>query len=197
MSSLRPSAAPIPEPSKLAESFRYCPRCGRSHPDIRNERSLRCPHCGFLFFFNNAAASGAFVFHDGRLVLCVRAKNPGKGMLDVPGGFVEFDETVEDGLRREIHEELNIQVSALHYLTNAPNDYVYAGVPYQTTDLFFVCEADSLAGLKAADDVADTVLMHPAEVDPSAFAFVSTRRAFGALKDWLEPHRALSPAPSA
>lgn len=164
-----------------ATSFRYCPRCGAAGPGIEGVRKLSCGACGFQFFFNCAAAAGAFVFHRGRLILCVRAKPPGQGMLDVPGGFIDFGESVEEGLRREIREELNLEAGQFRYLLSAPNDYAYAGVDYKTTDIFFACEAPDIGGIRAADDVADYVLVAPAELDPGRFAFSSTQRAFAAL----------------
>jgi len=88
------------------------------------------------FLFNVAAAAGAFIIRDRQLVLCVRGKDPGIGQLDVPGGFIEFDESLEEGLRREILEELGIEVGELSYLASAPNDYRFAGVPYKTSDVF-------------------------------------------------------------
>lgn len=164
-----------------ASRFRYCPNCAAAGPGIERGRELRCRACGFVYFFNSAAAAGAFIYHRGRLILGVRGKEPAKGMLDAPGGFIEFGETVEDGLRREIFEELHIEVVDFRYLYSAPNDYSYAGVPYKTTDLFFVCEAPDIGGIRAADDVADYVLIEPGQLDPERLAFVSTRRAFAAL----------------
>jgi ADP-ribose pyrophosphatase YjhB (NUDIX family) len=172
----------------LAVAFKYCPHCGEPSPPISPQRCLHCQACGFTFYFNSAAASGAFVFYAGQLVLCVRGRDPGQGMLDVPGGFVDAGERVEDGLRREIREELGIEVGDLHYLGSQPNDYSYGGVPYKTTDLFFVCEAVSIAGIRAADDVGDVVLLRPEDVDPAAFAFDSTRQAFACL--WHSGHLA-------
>jgi ADP-ribose pyrophosphatase YjhB (NUDIX family) len=171
-------------PQGPAGQFRYCPRCGQAGPRIRESRSLRCSHCDFLYFFNSAAAAAAFVFHQGRLVLCVRAKDPAKGMLDLPGGFIEFDESVEAGLKREIYEELRLEASEFRYLTSASNDYCYAGVPYKTTDLFFVCEVKDLEGIRPADDVADYLLLAPEELDPARLAFNSGRAAFAALREW-------------
>jgi hypothetical protein len=93
---------------------------------------------------------------------------------------------VEDGLRREIAEELSIEVSELRYLMSAPNDYRYAGIPYKTADLFFVCESLDRERLQAADDVAEVVLVDPLQVNPDQFAFASTRRAFDALLEMLK-----------
>jgi ADP-ribose pyrophosphatase YjhB (NUDIX family) len=161
--------------------FQFCPRCGREGPRLSRGRSLRCEHCGFLFYFNSAAAAGAFIRHGEHLVLCVRAKDPAQGMLDLPGGFIEFDESIEAGLRREILEELNLETADYTYLVSAPNDYVYAGVHYKTTDIFFLCEAPDLGPIRAADDVGDYLLLRPSELDPARLAFPSTRAAYAAL----------------
>lgn len=173
---------------RLENVFRYCPRCGAPEPGILAGRQLRCPACGLRFFFNTAAAAGAFIYHGEKLILCVRAHEPGKGLLDVPGGFIEFDETIEEGLRREIAEELHIEVGGFRYLMSAPNDYAYAGIPYKTADVFFVCEALSLETLRPADEVAEIRLTDPHAVDVRQFAFASTRRAF---TDLLATHGAL------
>ncbi len=174
------------DPEGLRQAFRFCPRCSTPGPRIKQDRELHCPHCGLRFFFNTAAAAGAFVFVGDQLLLCVRAHEPGKGLLDVPGGFIEFDESVEEGLRREIAEELSIEVSGLRYFTSAPNDYRYAGIPYKTADLFFVCEALNGERLRAADDVAEVVLVDPLQVKQDQFAFASTRNAFDALLKMLK-----------
>lgn len=169
-------------PSVLLESsFRFCPRCGRPGPEIHHRRELRCGACGLRFFFNTAAAAGAFVFAGTELLLCVRSHDPGQGLLDVPGGFIEYDESIEEGLRREIAEELSIEVTAFRYLTSAPNDYCYAGIPYKTADIFYTCAAINPGALRPADDVAAILRVEPGAVDLDSFAFASTRRAFSKL----------------
>ncbi len=177
---------PVKEPQGLRQTFRYCPCCASPEPSIEGNRQLRCSHCGLRFFFNTATAAGAFVFVNDQLLLCVRADEPGKGLWDVPGGFIEFDESVEDGLRREIAEELSVEVSDLRYLMSAPNDYHYAGIPYKTADMFFVCELVDREKLRAADDVAEAVLVDPYQLNPDQFAFASTRRAFEVLLETLK-----------
>lgn len=92
---------------------------------------------------------------------------------------------MEAGLRREIMEELGLEVAELRYLMSAPNDYLYAGVPYRTSDLFFVTEVVSIAGLKAADDVGEVILRRPDRVDETEFAFASTRQAFRSLRSTM------------
>ncbi|MBM3203227.1 NUDIX domain-containing protein [Candidatus Woesearchaeota archaeon] len=160
------------------DAFRFCPRCGHDHLNTGQERAVRCGVCGFLFFFNTAAASAAFLFHGDQLILCVRAREPGRDKLDLPGGFIEYDETVEQGLRREIREELNLETGQLDYLCSAPNDYLYAGVLYKVTDLFFTGVVEDIGSIKPADDVGGYRLAKPEAIDPAGFAFHSTRTAF-------------------
>lgn len=169
----------------MRELFRFCPRCAESKPDIRADREMICSRCGFRFFFNVAAAAGAFIFIDSSLLLCVRAKDPGRGLLDVPGGFLEFDESIEQGLEREIREELGVEVQGLMYLTSAANRYRFQGVEYRTSDAFFTATITTDVDIKPQDDVSDFRLYDPFLVDPAEFAFESTRQGFQVLLERL------------
>jgi ADP-ribose pyrophosphatase YjhB (NUDIX family)/ribosomal protein S27AE len=169
-----------------ADAFRFCPHCGGESLAVEEQRAIKCGICGFLFFFNSATAAGAFIFHQHQLILGIRGQDPCKGMLDLPGGFIEYDETVEEGLQREITEELGIETRNFRYLTSVPNDYLYAGVLYKVTDLFFICEAPEISEMQASDDVADFLIIAPEEIDPEQLAFRSSRMALEKLKIWLK-----------
>ncbi len=59
---------------------------------------------------------GAMIFNDeGKLLLCKRSKNAKneRGFWEVPGGAVEYGEKLEDAIRREIHEELEIDIELI------------------------------------------------------------------------------------
>lgn len=178
-------------PMHIVESFAFCPRCGGRSLQQREDRAVRCAQCGFLFFFNAATAVGAFIFYQGSLILSVRANEPAKGKLDLPGGFVEFDEGAEEAMRREIHEELNIGVENLQYLTSAPNDYLYAGVRYKVCDVFYTCQAPDISQIRAQDDVEAFTLIEPARLSVEDLAFPSVRTAFRRL---CEQKARLNPA---
>jgi ADP-ribose pyrophosphatase YjhB (NUDIX family) len=45
-----------------------------------------------------------------RALVTVRAREPEKGKLDVPGGFLHEGEHPVDGLKREVKEELGIEI---------------------------------------------------------------------------------------
>ena len=85
--------------------------CGSKHFEINNEKSKRCENCGFVYYANPSSATAAFIVNDKNELLVVRrGKEPAKGTLDLPGGFVDMDETAEEGMKREIKEEVYQQL---------------------------------------------------------------------------------------
>jgi ADP-ribose pyrophosphatase YjhB (NUDIX family) len=53
---------------------------------------------------------GAAILRDGRLLLVKRRKAPEAGCWNLPGGKVDFGERVADAVRREIAEELGVEI---------------------------------------------------------------------------------------
>lgn len=171
-------------PSPL-QSFRHCPNCGHPEPLHDSLRSIRCAACGFRYFVNSAATVCAFVFYGDRLILTQRARDPQKGTYDFPGGFMEWGESAEEALHREIAEELGIQVHSLAYVCSTANDYPYAGVTYKLADFYFLCRTDDISMLQPQDDVAGVLWVKPDAVDTSRLSFPSVREAHGKLLAYL------------
>jgi ADP-ribose pyrophosphatase YjhB (NUDIX family) len=165
--------------------FRHCPGCGRPGPAWSEGKRADCPDCGQTVFLNPAAAAAALVTRGGRLLLARRAREPGRGLLDLPGGFIDPGEGAEAGLVRELHEELGLSIAPerLRYLFSFPNRYPYRGIVYDTCDLFFRLELTAADGEPAAaDDVAGLLWLDARELDPARLAFDSLRRALAAWK---------------
>lgn len=138
------------------EKFHYCPICGSSHFEIKNEKSKICSNCGFVYYANPSSATVAFILNEkGELLVVRRANNPSKGTLDLPGGFVDMDETGEEGIIREVKEETGLEVTKTEYKFSMPNIYLYSGITIHTLDMFFECEVKDTSIIKAADDAAD------------------------------------------
>lgn len=55
-------------------------------------------------------AVSAAIFRDGKVLLVRRARSPGKGTYSLPGGRVEFGETLHTALHREVSEETSLQI---------------------------------------------------------------------------------------
>ena len=161
---------------EIVSQLRHCPRCGRDALDRHSEKSVRCPACGFLFFFNTAAAVVALITdQEGSLLVTKRAHNPAQGTLDLPGGFVDAHETAEEALSREIREEINLEITGLRYLFSVPNIYDYAGLRYHTVDLAFKCSVRDLSVLRPGDEVAEIIFLRPDKLDTDAFGLKSMR----------------------
>jgi ADP-ribose pyrophosphatase YjhB (NUDIX family) len=157
--------------------FDFCPRCGASR-DHGEENRFRCSRCGTVLFFNPASAVAAFLAGErGRVLFVRRARDPGKGLLGLPGGFVDFGESAEEALRREVREEVGVELASIRYLGSCPNTYDYLSIRYRTTDLFFVSEGADLSCARPLDDVASLVWRDPKDVDPAELAFDSMRWA--------------------
>ena len=132
------------EAKELAETYRFCPACSHPRDHFEPVRPYRCTQCGHSTFFGPVSAVGAVVTNeDGLVLLLRRANDPGKGMLGMPGGFVDPGETAEIALRREVLEEVGLKVKSMRYLTSEPNGYVYRGVVLPVLDLFYVVEVES------------------------------------------------------
>jgi len=134
--------------------FKFCPKCGGQNLYSHCEKSQKCNDCDYIFYTNSAGAVGAIIKNEqGEILLTVRAFEPGKGMLDLPGGFVDPGETAEECLLREIKEELNLDIIDYKYFASFPNEYVYKEILYFTIDLIFECTVASFDSINAADDV--------------------------------------------
>jgi ADP-ribose pyrophosphatase YjhB (NUDIX family) len=164
--------------------FRYCPRCSTECPGY-GSIPFRCEHCGYSQYFGPVAAVGALIINDaGQLMLVRRARNPGKGLWGLPGGFVDRNETIEEALAREVVEEIGLELSACDYLMSFPNQYDYCGMIAPVIDLFYLCRVSHPERIELAKDELD----HHEWVRPGAahldrMAFHSNRVA---IERWLQ-----------
>jgi len=174
-------ADPSAEPAAV---FRHCPRCGAGGLVPEGPYGFGCGTCGFLFYLNVAAAAAA-ILHDGtgRVLLARRAREPGRGLLDVPGGFIDPGETAEQAIRREIREELSAEIDDLAFFTTVDNVYAFGGLNYRTLDVYFTGRPRAPQGLRADDDIEACEWVELATLDPGGLAFDSVRRALALFAD--------------
>lgn len=165
------------------ELFSFCPRCGKPSNMETAAIPFRCAGCNLTLFFNPTVSASAFVIQeDGDILLIRRAKEPGKGLLGTIGGFVDAGESAEAGLRREIREEVHLEVTRLEFLCSFPNQYHYAGITYPVLDLFFICWAGSTTSARASEEVLSLASLPLAHINAQDMAFESMRQALLMLK---------------
>ncbi len=166
------------------EKLSFCPKCGSHDFPINSHCSRKCVDCGFEFFKNPSIGAAAFVFDDkGRLAVVRRAKNPAKGSLDLPGGFADIGETIEDAIKREVWEETNMKVDVESYLFSIPNTYIYAGIDAYPLDFFFKCKiTDKNNIIIDQKENSELLFLNKEEINPDDFGLDSVRKAVTA---WL------------
>lgn len=104
-------------------------------------------------------------------------------MWDLPGGFVDPDESLEEAVVRELQEELGIQISGAKYISSYSNTYLYKEVEYKTCDAFFVVKLEQKPEIIAQDDVATVAWLKLSELDIERFAFESAKKAVLTLSE--------------
>lgn len=172
------------------EKFVYCPRCGSKHFEVNNGKSRKCDNCGFVYYMNPSAATAAFIMNErGELLVERRGKEPAKGMLDLPGGFMDNNETAEEGIAREVREETGLEVTKAEYLFTVPNIYLYSGVDIHTLDMFFRCEVRDCAAAAAADDAAECLWIPLDGIHTEQFGLRSIRQALYMFLERERRHR--------
>lgn len=103
----------------FVETHRYCGRCATPTVGVEGERALRCPGCALVSYPRLAPAIIVLVRRGEQALLARNARFPA-AFYSTLAGFVEIGETLEDALRREVKEEVGIEVGSLRYFGSQP-----------------------------------------------------------------------------
>lgn len=136
--------------------FRFCPVCGASVTYLQpagdeRERAV-CSACQTVHYQNPNLVVGSVAIWQDRVLLCRRAIPPRIGFWTLPAGYLELQETTEEGARREAWEEAQAQVQIrqllavydlphisqvqIIYLADLLDPDVFPGVESQEVGLF-------------------------------------------------------------
>jgi ADP-ribose pyrophosphatase YjhB (NUDIX family) len=162
--------------------YKYCPYDGEPLKvrKVDSKRLRVCPECGFTDYQNPKACVAILITKNGKVLLGRRKYKPVKGKWDIPGGFVDRGESVEEAVDRETLEETNLQVESKKYLGSIPD--VYGGRKKRpTVNLCFLVKVKD-GGQKAGSDV-DLLEWFSLERLPKEMAFAHQKRALELLKE--------------
>lgn len=94
---------------------RFCGRCGTAMHAKTDEIARECPACGHLVYPRISPAMIVAVTRGDRILLAKAAKFK-REMYSVLAGFVEPGESLEECVRREVREEVGIEIGNIRYV---------------------------------------------------------------------------------
>lgn len=156
--------------------FIYCPVCAGTFERI--EEHLVCTSCSLHYYINPRPTNAVLLTNaKGELLLVKRKVDPKKGMWDLPGGFININETVEESIHREIAEELKIRITDIQYLSSFYDTYEFGKVKAYTICFLFKAKMINPADINPSDDVESYQYFATENLPYDQFAFDPMREA--------------------
>lgn len=124
----------------------FCPTCKSplKRKEFDKQSLLSCLKCDFVFWNNPKPVVSIVLYNKGKLLLLQRATEPFKDYWCLPGGFINFQETTEEAIIREVKEETGVTAAVtglvgVYRIDNDPRgvtiDIVFAGTMERTIAL--------------------------------------------------------------
>lgn len=171
-------------PRWLADSIRHCSRCG----DLLDFRAVEgeerprlvCPTCHFIVYVNpRLVVTTLPITADGEVILLRRGIEPGYGAWAQPGGFLEIDETAEEGATRETLEETGLVVEPMRIVG------IYTRPP---AAVVVVCYEARITGGKIRTG-PEAIEIEPFAAEDIPWSGIAFRTSTWALHDWIHTAR--------
>lgn len=152
----------------------FCHLCGAKLQE-KSESVWHCPSCGQDHFSNpKPAVELAIIDTKGNILVSRRAREPYKGKLDLPGGFVDLHETLEMAVLREAKEELELmadEITTPQFFTSMFMAYTFQNETYQVLVSVFVAKLRAEQRIfKPHDDVAEVLWLNEEILTKDDFA---------------------------
>ncbi len=153
--------------------FKFCPYC--AYKIEKQEKSgFQCSNCKkWTHYGSNPAVSVAVKVGDEGLI-AIRAKEPGKGEMDLVGGFLEYGEDPLDCAAREFKEEAGVDIdqNLLKFVGLWVDKYFYQGEDRFVFNVIYLLELKEKFETTPADDVADLTWMPLSQTPKFAFPYL-------------------------
>lgn len=158
------------------ENNRFCGRCATALEHAYDERALVCPNCGRVVYPNIAVAIIVGIL-DGDRLLVSRYAGARRGGYALVAGYVEIGETLEEALRREVMEEVGLNVKNIRYYTNQPWGFS------QTLLVGFFADLDSKPGIQLEQrELSEAVWLSREEMPESDASISMTAKMMEAFR---------------
>jgi NAD+ diphosphatase len=105
------------------KTHQYCGQCGSKVIQLEFERAKKCPICSHTTYPRLTPAVIVSIERpskSGKEILLARNKRHPAGFFSVLAGFVEPGESLEECIRREVREEVGIEIKNIRYFGSQP-----------------------------------------------------------------------------
>lgn len=152
------------------DSFIYCTACQNKLETQDHYKT--CPSCGKHYYFNPKPCVAIVLSNNkGNILLVKRAYEPFKGWWDIPGGFLEENETLEQALKRELKEETGLRATDVQYLGSLFADYHFQKEIVPVTAAIFSGQIKGSSKVVPSDDASDYMFIPKDQLDFDHIAF--------------------------
>ena len=101
------------------KEHQFCGKCGTRMENRETELAKICPACCFVSFPRLSPAVIMSIIREDHILLA-RSPRFSPGMYSTLAGFVEPGETLEEAVKREVREEVNIRIGNISYVASQP-----------------------------------------------------------------------------
>jgi NAD+ diphosphatase len=103
----------------LDKNHQFCGKCGTPTQKLENEMAKICPECGLTSYTRLSPAIITVIVKEGKILMAKHIRTRGN-MYGLIAGFIEAGETLEEGVKREIMEEVGLKVKNIKYFGSQP-----------------------------------------------------------------------------
>ena len=147
---------------------------------MAEEKKQTCQLCSFR---NPKGTATAVILMDNKLLLLKRKQEPYKGRWDLPGGFMKEGETPEETIRREISEELEVEIIGLIPLRPILGTHEWQGEIFPVLSHFFLVEIKEKSQIKLNEESSEFSWISLKEINPGEVFPDSNRKMVLWLKE--------------
>lgn len=142
-----------------ARQHRFCGSCGGALQPLSGERAMACPSCE-LQHYPRLSPSIIVLISRGDELLLARSPRFAPGVYSTLAGFVEPGESIEECVRREVREEVALEVGNLRYIASQNWPFPHS--------LMLGFHADYLAGeiVPQPEEIEDARWFAPGQLPP-------------------------------
>lgn len=166
-----------------ADRWIYCPRCATPLVDRLEAGAARraCPACDFVHWNNPLPVVAALIEYEGKMLLA-RNRAWTSGMFGLVTGFLEHDETPEEGVAREVREETALTAESTHLIG------VYEFM--RKNEVIIAFHVIASGTIELGEELADVRLVAPERLRPwpmgTGYAVADWMRARGLPYEFIE-----------